>query len=288
MRTRRWVAAQRELADGYLAGLAPRPWFTACLDRILGTPRTGVPEQRGGRYLLRRNDGTREQDYWRVAEDLATLVAGGGRTLLDPTEFDPDGRVSVTGVTLSPDGRRLAYGLNQAGSDWTTWRVRDVTTGVDLDDRVTHAKFGSPRWLPSSGGFLYWGFPAAARTSGDDPAALPTGSAAVPPAGHPGGGRPGGAPPGHPARSSPRPGHRRRPVAGADARGRDRPAEPGGGPADRRRRPAGTAAGRGGRGVRSVRAGRQRRGPALPAHRPPRGPVPAAGRGPGGAGGRRR
>lgn len=175
-RTRRWVAAQRELADGYLAGLAPRPWFTACLDRILGTPRAGVPEQRGGRYLLRRNDGTREQDYWRVAEDLATLVAGGGRTLLDPTEFDPDGRVSVTGVTLSPDGRRLAYGLNQAGSDWTTWRVRDVTTGVDLDDRVTHAKFGSPRWLPSSGGFLYWGFPAAARTSGDDPAALPTGS----------------------------------------------------------------------------------------------------------------
>jgi prolyl oligopeptidase len=175
-RTRGWVAAQRALADGYLAGLVPRPWFTACVDRILGTPRAGVPERRGGRYLLSRNDGTHEQDYWQVAEDLATLVAGGGRRLLDPAEFDPDGRVAVTGVTLSPDGRWLAYGLNQAGSDWTTWRVRDAATGIDLDDRVSHAKFGSPRWLPSSGGFLYWGFPAAARTRGDDPAALPNGS----------------------------------------------------------------------------------------------------------------
>jgi prolyl oligopeptidase len=174
-RTRRWVAAQNEVTTAYLATREPRPWFAERLRVLLGTPRAGVPHKRGGRYLVTRNDGTQEQDSLHVADDLATLVDG-GRVLVDPVEFSTDGRVALTAFALSPDGRRLAYGTSEAGSDWIEWRVRDVETGADAPDVVTHSKFCNAEWLPDSSGFLYWAYPDQERTSGDDATALGTGA----------------------------------------------------------------------------------------------------------------
>jgi prolyl oligopeptidase len=174
-RTRRWVAAQNEVTGSYLAGLASRPWFAATLAGIVGTPRAGVPHKRGGRYLVTRNDGTQDQDSVHVADDLATLVAG-GRVLLDPAALSADGRVSISGFAVSPDGRRLAYGVSEAGSDWIVWRVRDIETGVDTPDEVTHSKFCVAEWLPDSSGFLYWSYPEHQRARGDDATALGTGA----------------------------------------------------------------------------------------------------------------
>jgi prolyl oligopeptidase len=174
-RTRRWVAAQNEVTTAYLATCESRPWFDERLRAVLGTPRAGVPAKRGGRYLLTRNDGTQEQDSLHVAGDLATLVAG-GRVLVDANELSADGRVALTAYALSPDGRWLAYGTSEAGSDWIEWRVREVGTGADAADVVTHSKFSSAEWLPDATGFLYWAYPEHERTTGDDATALGTGA----------------------------------------------------------------------------------------------------------------
>lgn len=174
-RTRRWVAAQNEVSAAYLAGCESRPWFAERARAVLGMPRAGVPHKRGGRYLVTRNDGTQEQDSLHVAEDLAGLVAG-GRMLVDPNEFSADGRVALAGYALSPDGRWLAYGTSEAGSDWIKWRVRDVTTGTDVEDVVTHSKFCIAEWLPDSSGFFYWAYPDQERTSGDDATVLGAGA----------------------------------------------------------------------------------------------------------------
>ena len=173
-RTRRWVAAQNELTEAYLAGLEHRPWFSGVLGAVLGAPRAGVPYRRGGRYLLTRNDGSQDQDSVHVADALAELVAG-GRVLVDPAVLDPAGRISITGWSVSPDGRWVAYGLSEAGSDWITWRVREIDTGQDTGDLVTRSKFCLAVWLPDSGGFLYWAYPEHQRTSGDDATALGVG-----------------------------------------------------------------------------------------------------------------
>ena len=37
---------------------------------------------------------------------------------------------------FSHDGRYMAYGVADAGSDWKTWRVMDVQTGQLLDDEL--------------------------------------------------------------------------------------------------------------------------------------------------------
>jgi prolyl oligopeptidase len=136
--------------------------------------RAGVPRPRGGRYLLDRNDGTQDQNLVTVAEDLGTL-AKGGRVLIDPAEFSPDGTTSVREAVLSPDGKLVAYTVSEAGSDWTQIRVRDVDTGADIQDVVPYVKFTTPEWTPDSSGLFYWTYPGHGRASGDDSAALGTG-----------------------------------------------------------------------------------------------------------------
>jgi prolyl oligopeptidase len=173
-RTKEWVAAQNAVTEEYLAGLASRGWFRERLSAILGVPRAGVPRTRAGRYLLDRNDGGRDQDIVTVADDLATLAAG-GRVLIDPAEFSADGTASLQAAVLSPDGTRVAYMVNQAGSDWARIGVRSVASGADTADVVPYAKFEEPEWLPDSGGFFYWTYPARGRGRSDDPAALGAG-----------------------------------------------------------------------------------------------------------------
>jgi prolyl oligopeptidase len=172
--TKEWVAAQNALTDEYLAGLASRSWFGEQLGAILGTPRAGGPRARGGRYLLDRNDGSQDQDVVTVADDLATLAAG-GRVLIDPAGFSADGTASVQAVILSPDGKLVAYKVSEAGSDWARLRVRSVDSGADTADVVPYAKFVDPVWSPDSSGFFYWTYPEHGRATGDDPAALGAG-----------------------------------------------------------------------------------------------------------------
>ena len=174
-RTRQWVRAQNQLSEPYLASLGSRKWFADSLAAILGTPYTGVPRKRGGRYLFGRNDGSRDQDSVHVADDLASMLEG-GRVLIDPLALSPDGGVSISGVALSPDGALAAYGLSESGSDWVQWRVREVRTGTDLPDVVTRAKFNLAEWLPDGSGFFYWAYLQHERASGEDATPLGPGT----------------------------------------------------------------------------------------------------------------
>ncbi len=53
------------------------------------------------------------------------------------------------------DGKLLAYSLADGGSDWRTWRVRDIASGKDLDDLIEWVKFSDVAWMPDGSGFFY-------------------------------------------------------------------------------------------------------------------------------------
>ncbi|MDX5450135.1 MAG: S9 family peptidase, partial [Actinomycetes bacterium] len=60
--TRAWVSAQNRVSRAYLDGLASHRWFHETMLRVVRTPRAGTPGVEGGRYLVSRNDGTRQHD----------------------------------------------------------------------------------------------------------------------------------------------------------------------------------------------------------------------------------
>ena len=46
-------------------------------------------------------------------------LAEKGRVLIDPNAWSEDGTVALAGMAVSDDGQYLAYGVGEAGSDWT-------------------------------------------------------------------------------------------------------------------------------------------------------------------------
>lgn len=166
-RTREWVEAQRARFEEAMAGVGERDWFARTMDAVMRQPRVGTPSRQHGWYLRRTNDGSQDQDVLVGARTLEDLLEGRSRVLLDPNSWSEDGTTSLGAAVVSPDGRLLAHGVSEAGSDWTRIAVLDLDSGELLADEVM-AKFSRPVWLPDSSGFLYNAFPEGGRAEGTE------------------------------------------------------------------------------------------------------------------------
>jgi prolyl oligopeptidase len=162
--TRAWIDAQNRLAEPLLTQLPQRKWIRQRLEQLFTYERFGVPVKEGGRYFFLRNDGRQNQSALYVADTVDEL----GRVLLDPNSIRGDATVSLGSFVPSPDGHRLAYSLSDAGSDWKTWHVRDVDSGVDLAEVIADTKFTEVSWARDSSGFFYSRYPVGAGGAGDD------------------------------------------------------------------------------------------------------------------------
>jgi prolyl oligopeptidase len=166
-----WVKRQNEFTAGYLDSLRDRPWFLDTMQQIMRQPRAGVPFKRAGYYFVSRNDGSQNQDVIFVASSLQELLAG-GRVLVDPNTFSPDGTSSLTSLTVSGDGQLVAYGVSEAGSDWTTFRLMSLASGEPVDDALIQTKFSQAEWLPDHCSYVYTHFDHEGSADGTQTAAL--------------------------------------------------------------------------------------------------------------------
>jgi prolyl oligopeptidase len=149
--SRAWIEAENRLTFEYLEQIPQRQSIQQRLTELWNYERYGVPTARGGRYFYSKNDGLQNQSVLYVADSLD----GPSRVLLDPNQFSTDGTVALAGTVLSDDGKRLAYGVSEAGSDWRSWKIRDVATGHDLEDHLKWVKFSSVSWLKDASGLYY-------------------------------------------------------------------------------------------------------------------------------------
>jgi prolyl oligopeptidase len=149
--TRAWVEAENKLTFGYLADIPARQKIHERLTKLWNYERYGIPSREGSRYFYSKNNGLQNQSvlYWTDSLD------GEPRLLLDPNKLSSDGTVALTGEAFTDDGKRMAYGLSVAGSDWQEWKVRDVDSGQDLPDDLHWVKFSDASWTKDGQGFFY-------------------------------------------------------------------------------------------------------------------------------------
>ena len=111
-----------------------------------------LPSNEGGRYYFFRNDGLQSQSVLYVQETLDDEP----RILIDPNTWSKDGNGRTRWVQkFSDDGKYGAYGIQDGGSDWRTWRVMEIESGELLDDELKWIKFSGIAWTPDSKGFFY-------------------------------------------------------------------------------------------------------------------------------------
>ncbi len=179
-RVHSFIEAQDAAARAHLHALPAREHFLARLRALWNHPRRSAPWHRGDRWFQLRNDGLQDQDVLWVAADAHSSERSTSATpplpddarwsvLLDPNTWSVDGTASLSGLAVSDDGTRVAFGRAEAGSDWTTWQVIEVATARILSDTVPWSKFAGATWLPDGSGFVYTAYDPP--TPGDEHAA---------------------------------------------------------------------------------------------------------------------
>lgn len=149
--TKAWIEAQNNLTFSFLEAIPERDRIQRRLTDLWDYAKAWAPLRKGSRYFQLRNSGLQNQDVLYVMES----VEDEGRVLLDPNMLSSDGTVALVSWAISNDGRFLAYATSESGSDWMTWRVRDVDSEADTPDVVEWSKFSTASWLHDSSGFFY-------------------------------------------------------------------------------------------------------------------------------------
>jgi prolyl oligopeptidase len=162
--TRAFIEAQNALAQPYLEAIPARDKIKKRLTELWNYERYDIPVERGGRYFFLRNDGLQNQSVLYVADSLH----GEPRVLLDPNTLSKDATIALGDFEPSPDGKLLAYGLSDGGTDWREWRIRDVATGRDLPDVLRFIKFVPVAWTADSRSVYYARYPLRSDGRGDD------------------------------------------------------------------------------------------------------------------------
>ncbi len=146
-----WVEAENKVTFDYLKAIPEREVIKKRLTELWNYERYSLPFHAGGRYFYAKNDGLQNQSVLYTLDRLD----GTPRVLLDPNTLSKDGTVALAGQAVSDDGKYLAYGLAEAGSDWNVWKVRDTATGNDLADELRWIKGSEPAWTLDGKGFFY-------------------------------------------------------------------------------------------------------------------------------------
>lgn len=154
-RVQEWVEAQNRVTFEYLRSIPRRESIRARLSGLWNYEKYSTPWKIGGRYYLSKNDGL--QNHY-VIYTMNTLD-GPRRVLFDPNKWSKDGTVALGGMSFSEDGKYVAYAVQEAGSDWMTWKVRDIEAETDLPDTLRYLKFSDPVWDPPSQGLFYGKYP---------------------------------------------------------------------------------------------------------------------------------
>ena len=85
---------------------------------------------------------------------------GEDRVLIDPNQLDAQGTTALDWFYPSEDGRLLAYGLSENGSEQSLLHVLEVDSGAPLPDRIPRTRSADLAWLPDGSGFYYTRYPA--------------------------------------------------------------------------------------------------------------------------------
>ena len=148
-----WVEDQNRVTFAYLDKIPYREKLKARLTQLFNYPRISAPFRRGETYFFTKNDGLQNQSVFYIQKGMD----GKSDVFLDPNKFSPDGTSVLSAFSLSKDGKYVAYGISQGGSDWVSLSVMEVDSRNKLSDEIVWMKSSGVAW--QGNGFYYSRYP---------------------------------------------------------------------------------------------------------------------------------
>jgi oligopeptidase B len=141
----RWLESVRGLRDELAAELAAR----------MIPAEESVSWRRAGRtYFTRTVPGLEYEQFCRAAGPGKAAEVLLDENLLLAEDPAGDGYLELGVREISPDGRLLAYSVDFDGDELYQLRIRDLTRGTDLPDRIERTYYGLA-WSADSRSLLY-------------------------------------------------------------------------------------------------------------------------------------
>jgi prolyl oligopeptidase len=147
-----WLAGQGSYTASRLAGLPGRAAFRARVEELTAaTTADSAFRLAADRVFFQRQAADAAVPVLMAAEGHTT------RVLLDPTALAGREHSHLDWYVPSPDGRYVACGISQGGSESSTLRVLNADTGELLPDAIPGAMLGAVSWvrLPEGEALLY-------------------------------------------------------------------------------------------------------------------------------------
>ncbi|MCD4772481.1 MAG: prolyl oligopeptidase family serine peptidase [Bacteroidales bacterium] len=144
-----WVEAENKITFDYLSKIPFREKIKERLTEIWNYPKYRVPFKEGDNYFFFKNDGLQNQSVLYIQDDLDSEA----KVLLDPNTFSEDGTIALSNLSISKDGKLLAYSTSEGGSDWAEIFMMDIETGKKFKDNLKWIKFSGISWYKN--GFFY-------------------------------------------------------------------------------------------------------------------------------------
>jgi len=144
-----WINAQNNLSISYLNGIPFKSKLHQRIKELWNYEKWSTPKLEAGWYFTYKNNGLQDQSILYVSRTLNET----GKLLIDPNTFSKDGSTSISNISISPNGKYIAYAINKSGSDWQEYEILEIESGKKLKDKLNWIKFGSIAWLET--GFFY-------------------------------------------------------------------------------------------------------------------------------------
>ena len=151
-----WTRQQNRLTEEYLAAFPGKDAIRARLTQLLAIGAISVPTPANDRYFYQLREGGQNQPVLLVRDGLA----GTDRVLVDPNGLNDRGTTALDWFYPSEDGKLLAYGLSEDGSEESVLHLVDADSGRLHPVRIPHTRAADLAWLPDSSGFYYTRYPA--------------------------------------------------------------------------------------------------------------------------------
>ncbi len=155
--TKAWVKEQNKVTFSHLEKISFREDWKKRMLEVSNYEKTTAPNRKGEYYYYYRNNGLQNQSVLYRRKGLT----GAEQLVIDPNKLSADGTTRMTSFSLSKNGRYAVYALSKGGSDWQSYRVRDLQTGKDLADQLDWVKVSGIAW--QGNGFYYSRYPATEK-----------------------------------------------------------------------------------------------------------------------------
>ncbi len=153
--TQQWVSAQLAYTRSILDKLPGREKLHDRIEQLLEIGNLGETQVGGDYYFHTRRDGKQNQPVLYVRQG----VDGKDEVLVDANQLSKDGTIALDWWHVSHDGRYVAYGTSESGSEMSTLHVIETATRKLLPDVIERTRAASLAWKPDDSGFYYTRYP---------------------------------------------------------------------------------------------------------------------------------